>query len=164
MSPLEKRILAGVQDIFHPLMTSRCALFRHRGRLRPVRLSASHPSVPSASKRREEGRGTGGGRDAPPETAQLIRLFIQMRHGSQSITSLPVLLFKVWVGGGGQAGPVGRFAAQSAYSCLVSIPPAQSSNQRVDVTRRRAGIISGRDISGRASSESLNVRWVERVN
>lgn len=57
--------------------------------------------IRSISLKAKGGReGNGGGRDAPPpETAQLIRLFIQMRHGSQSITSLPVLLFKVWVGG-----------------------------------------------------------------
>lgn len=102
-----KEFSSAFEAFSRPLMTSFSALFRHRGRLWPVRFSASHPSVPSASKRKEARRGEIR-RRAGRETAQLIRLFIQMRRGSQSITSLPVSLFKVWAGASWACGKICR--------------------------------------------------------
>lgn len=79
--------------------------------------------------------------DAPAETAQLIRVFIQMRHGSQSITSLPVSLFKVCVvGGGGWSGACGNICC-SIDTFLPHIDfPCSVNNEPVDVIQKHAWI------------------------
>lgn len=112
-------------------------------------------SISLKAKGGKEGR-TG---DALGETAQLIRFFIQMRHGSQSITSLPVSLFKVWAGASRVSGKICR-------PICVFLPHIDSPRSLIIGGSMSPRSILGYiwvlhqwprfDVTPRASSESLN--------